>query len=248
MIELFIPLFALAFAQHKNPAAAAAKAKTQARTNGHTQNAGTPRTARPETKPTEQPEPHEQAAIEAAVQQAIRDEQASQDELPAPERKATPAANVPARSTATTQKSSSRAAPPKSKTKTVITQPMKPSTPKTRAAAQQKPSAKPVSKPLRAAPTTKPRTYKKHPAALVAAARDAVAAVNGYVRRNNRAPTIALAEVRNFQAKDGVLQRDGEYGPNSRKAAAYYLDKPTAQMPPVAKRFQAYKVTWQPHD
>lgn len=74
----------------------------------------------------------------------------------------------------------------------------------------------------------------------------AVAAVRAYVAQHKAAPTVAVAAVRQFQAEDGVLTVDGKWGPNSRKAAAWYLGAAEATLPAVATAFAKTKITWHP--
>ena len=76
-----------------------------------------------------------------------------------------------------------------------------------------------------------------------AAAVDAVAA---FIKGNKQPPQVPLGAVRAFQKADGKLSADGLWGPNARVAAAYYLAQPVDDLPPVAKPYQRYKITWEP--
>lgn len=87
----------------------------------------------------------------------------------------------------------------------------------------------------------------EHDGDLAAAARKAVATVAAYRKAHGASPAVKLADVSRFQLADGQLTNDGEYGPNARTAAAYYLGVPVASLPPVAAKWAKYPVTWKPH-
>ena len=82
-----------------------------------------------------------------------------------------------------------------------------------------------------------------------AAASDAIAAVNAFIKKKGEPPQIALAAVRTFQALDakdgrkGALSIDGLWGPNSQTAAKWYTGQ---AVPPVAKPYLKYAITWVP--
>ena len=85
------------------------------------------------------------------------------------------------------------------------------------------------------------------------AAQAAVNAVNAYKQANGKPPAGKLAAVRAFQDREAVdrdsrtaLTRDGLWGPNAQKAAAYYLAVPTSKLPGFAAAFAKTPVTWQP--
>jgi hypothetical protein len=83
-------------------------------------------------------------------------------------------------------------------------------------------------------------------ASSASSANAAIAAVRSYIGQFKKAPTVPVAAVRAFQSEDGALTVDGKWGPNSRKAAAWYLGAPEQSMPPVAAAFSGTKITWHP--
>ena len=83
-------------------------------------------------------------------------------------------------------------------------------------------------------------------AASASSASSAVAAVRAYITAHKSPPTVAVAAVRAFQVADGALTVDGKWGPNSRLAAAWYLDVAESSLPAFASAFAKTKITWHP--
>lgn len=78
-----------------------------------------------------------------------------------------------------------------------------------------------------------------------AAASAAVAAVVAFVKRTKKAPAIAIQKVADFQTAIG-MKVDGLWGPNTRRAAAYYTGRVESSLPPMAPAFARVGATWTP--
>lgn len=73
----------------------------------------------------------------------------------------------------------------------------------------------------------------------------AIDAVKKFIARTKKAPAIALGPIDAFQASVG-MKRDGLWGPNTRRAAAYYSGRPESSLPPMAPGFARVAATWTP--
>ena len=82
------------------------------------------------------------------------------------------------------------------------------------------------------------------PATIKQLAQRAIDTVAAYTKAHGAPPAIRLPDVRAFQEADGTLSKDSEYGPNTRVAAAYYLNVPAASLPKVAAKWANYPITW----
>lgn len=91
--------------------------------------------------------------------------------------------------------------------------------------------------------------HKRHMPGLGAAsaseANAAIEAVATFIKRHKKPPAIAIAKVAAFQKSVGITV-EGLWGPNTRRAAAYYSGRPESALPPMAPAFARVGATWQP--
>lgn len=83
-------------------------------------------------------------------------------------------------------------------------------------------------------------------AATSGEANAAIRAVETWIRNKKTPPLISLQPVLAFQIAVGNLDRDGLWGPNTRRAAAYYSGRSERALPAVAARFAKLVATWAP--
>lgn len=79
-----------------------------------------------------------------------------------------------------------------------------------------------------------------------AKARAAIAAVRTFINKNGSPPQIKIKAVGELQAADPQLSDDSLWGPNTRRAAAFWANVAESTLPPVAKPYQKYAITWEP--
>lgn len=83
-------------------------------------------------------------------------------------------------------------------------------------------------------------------AATASEANAAIRAVETWIKNKKAPPLVSLAPVLAFQTAVGNLDRDGLWGPNTRRAAAYYSGRNERALPAVAARFARLVATWSP--
>lgn len=91
--------------------------------------------------------------------------------------------------------------------------------------------------------------HKRHMPGMGAAssteANAAIEAVAVFVKRTKKGPAIAIPKVAAFQTAIG-MKVDGLWGPNTRRAAAYYSGRSESSLPPMAPAFARVGATWTP--